>query len=147
MQAVQGWNETLIASQEYDLMFRMLKLNPKVAFDDHYRTIIHFGSIESVSRTADSLKRRKIIESRIDLRYRIKKYLHDNNLLTKRRSHHIDDFIFETLKHNYRTTPEVVLELLGTLTLEIPFWRRVGAYFFRRKMDLKRLLIKLNLIQ
>lgn len=143
---VKGWNEDLIASQEYDMMFRILQLRPKVAFDDRYRTIIHFGSPESVSRTTDRVKGRKILNARIDLRYRIKQYLAESKLLTEARSAHIDRFIFETLMHNYRTTPADVREILSELTLNIPFSKRAEGYYFRRKMDLKRFLVKCRLM-
>lgn len=143
---VNGWDENLVASQEYDMMFRILQLHPKVAFDDHYRTIIHFGSLESVSRTEDRVKGRKILNARIDLRYRIKKYLADNNLLTEARSAHVDSFIFETLQHNYRTTPADVCEILAELELNIPLQKRMYGYYFRRKMDLKRFLIRCKLM-
>lgn len=144
---VNGWDENLVASQEYDMMFRMLQLRPKVAFDNTYRTIIHFGSLESVSRTEDRVKGRKILNARIDLRYRIKKYLADNNLLTAARAKHVDTFIYETLLHNYRTTPEDVREILGQLHLDIPLQKKLYGYYFRRKMDLKRLLIKCGIMR
>ena len=144
---VQGWDEKLVASQEYDMMFRMLQLNPKVAFDNRDLTIIHFGSVESVSRTEDRVKGRKILDSRIDLRFRIKKYLADNNLLTEERSAHVSKFIFETLMLNYRTTPEDVTEILGKLKLDISTWKRLHGWYFMRKMDLKRFLIKHKLMR
>ena len=144
---VNGWDENLIASQEYDMMFRMLQLGPKVAFDDNYRTIIHFGSLESVSRTEDRVKGRKILNARIDLRYRIKNYLAENNMLTEDRSAHVDTFLFETLQHNYRTTPNDVREILGELDLNIPLQKRIYGYYFRRKMDLKRFLVKCGIMR
>lgn len=144
---VEGWDEKLVASQEYDMMFRMLQLNPKVAFDNRDLTIIHFGSVESVSRTEDRVKGRKILDSRIDLRFRIKKYLAENNLLTEERSAHVSKFIFETLMLNYRTTPEDVTEILGKLKLDISIWKRLHGWYFMRKMDLKKLLIKYKLMR
>lgn len=143
---VQGWDENLVASQEYDMMFRMLQLNPKVSFDDRNLTIIHFGSVESVSRTNDRSKGRKILNSRIDLRFRIKQYLSEHDLLTKTRSNHINKFIYETLLHNYRKSPEDVTEILNNLNLKVPIIKRLDGYFFMRKMDLKRLLNRFNLI-
>lgn len=144
---VNGWDEKLVASQEYDMMFRMLQLNPKVAFDNRDLTIIHFGTVESVSRTEDRVKGRKILDSRIDLRYRIKKYLADNTLLTELREAHINKFLFETLMLNYRTTPEDVTEILGKLKLKVSIWKKLHGWYFMRKMDLKRLLIKYKLMR
>lgn len=144
---VKGWDENLVASQEYDMMFRMLQMNPKVAFDNRDLTIIHFGTVESVSRTADRVKGRKILNSRLDLRFRIKKYLADHNMLTKERSAHVSKFIFETLMLNYRTTPEDVKEILAELELDVPMGKRLNGWFFMRKMDLKKVLIKYKLLR
>lgn len=143
---VGGWDENLVASQEYDLMFRILQREPVVAFDNRFLTIIHFGSVESVSRTGDRTKARKILDSRIDLRYRIKKYLSDNNMLTKDRSNRIDGFIYETLVQNYRKTPQDVKEIWAKIDIQLPLSKKIARFYFMKKMDLKRLLVKLKLM-
>jgi len=143
---VGGWDEHLIASQEYDMMFRLLQRNPVVAFDDRNLTIIHFGSLESVSRTEDRVKGRKILDSRIALRYRIRKFLEENNLLTEERSNNLNKFIYETLLLNYRTTPQDVKEIFDKLDLDIPMVKRLHGFFLMRKMDLKRTLLKYKVI-
>lgn len=145
--AVGGWDESLVASQEYDLMFRILQLGPIVAFDHRNLTIVHFGTWESVSRTGNREKGRLILESRINLRLRIKEFLSKNNLLTKKREFFINIWIYDTLVRNYRFRPKDVTELFAKIDLEVPFCSRLKGFYFMRKMDLKRILIKTKLMK
>lgn len=145
--AVGGWDESLAASQEYDLMFRILQQNPTVAFDHRNLTIVHFGTWESVSRSGSKEKGRRILESRINLRLRIKDYLSNNELLTKKREFFINIWIYDTLVRNYRFRPKDVIELFGDIDLEVPFCTRLKGFYFMRKMDLKRMLLKSKLLK
>lgn len=144
---VDGWNETLIASQEYDLMFRILQLGAVVAFDNRVLTKVHVGAWESVSRSKSGDKARKILDSRISLRLRIKEYLDNKGLLTEERLYLINKFIYETLIRNYRFYPDDVLDILGKIDLKLKPADRIKGFYFMRKMDLKRFLIKCNLIK
>lgn len=80
---VDGWNEELSSSQEYDMLFRLLKLKAKVIISHQLQTIVHAQS-DSVSRTSntDDDKQFKLYLNRYDLRRRIYEFLHENNLLT-----------------------------------------------------------------
>jgi glycosyltransferase involved in cell wall biosynthesis len=146
LSVVGGWDEMRIASQEYDLMFRILQLNPVVAFDHRSLTVVHVGTGESVSRSTSKEKARMILDSRIDLRIRIKEYLESKNMLTKERSLLIDKFIYLTLIRNYRFNPDVVIDILKKLKLHVSFTDRLNGFYFMRKMDLKRFLIKYKLM-
>ena len=57
--AVGGWDEQLKSSQEYDLMFRLLKANACVAFDRTSATIMHRqqGSISDTNVRKNCLRR------------------------------------------------------------------------------------------
>ena len=143
---VGGWDETLIASQEYELMFRMLQTSPVVAFDSRVCTLVHVGAWESVSRSGSKDKARKILDSRINLRLRIKAYLESKNELTEERAYLINKFIFDTLMRNYRFNPTDVLDILGKLDLKVKLSDRLNGFYFMRKMDLKRFLIRMKLI-
>ncbi len=144
---VDGWNETLIASQEYDLMFRILQLGAVVAFDNRVLTKVHVGAWESVSRSKSGDKARKILDSRISLRLRIKEYLENKGMLTEERLYLINKFIYETLIRNYRFYPDDVLDILGKIDLKLKPKDRLKGFYFMQKMDLKRFLIKCNLIK
>ena len=135
-----GWDETLVSSQEYDLMFRMLQNSPKVAFDDRNLTIIHIGSEESVSRGGGEEKRRNILDSRVGLRLRIRNHLQQMGILTKERSKSIDEFIYFQLIYGYRFRPDYVTEKFRAIALRIPLKLRLKGQYFMWKMDIKRLL-------
>jgi len=78
---VKGWDEGLSSSQEYDLMFRMFMMNCKAIVTHQVETLVH-AQPDSVSRTKSSDKLFKLYKSRYTLRYRIYKFLEENNLLS-----------------------------------------------------------------
>lgn len=51
LDAVGGWNEQLGSSQDYELMFRMLKRDVPVAWDPHIRTHVLKRASGSISQT------------------------------------------------------------------------------------------------
>ena len=132
-----GWDESLSASQEYDLLFRMLQLRPVVAFDERDRTTVHVVPGESVSRGTGKLKRLKVLESKISLRQRIKAYLQKEDLLTQELQEQLDLFLYEQMTKAYRYTDEYQPQ---TKQLKVPFHAQLSAMLFRRKIGLKRLL-------
>jgi glycosyltransferase involved in cell wall biosynthesis len=144
---VGGWDESLVASQEYDMMFRILQLNPIVAFDHRNLTMVYVGSGESVSRSGSKEKARLILDSRINLRLRIKEYLESQEMLTKERLFFINKWIYQTLVRNYRFHQDIVLENLERLQLQVPFNARIKGFYAMRKMDLKRLLYKYKILK
>jgi len=68
---VKGWDETLISSQEYDLIFRILKTEPYVVYDNSLTTIVRRRETNSIHRT--NMKENRIIA--IGLRQNIFDYL------------------------------------------------------------------------
>jgi len=140
LQRVNGWNEQLTSSQEYDLMFRMFQVLPSASFDNSNQTNIYIGSGESVSRVSGKEKGKALLQSRIGLRIRIKQYLAANNLLTPGRRKHLDVFIYQQLVENYRFIPEYISEQLKISELKIPFGVWLKGKYFMMKMDLKGVL-------
>ena len=51
VERVGGWNEELASSQDYELMFRLLKADATVAWDPHIRTHVLKRPTGSISRT------------------------------------------------------------------------------------------------
>jgi glycosyltransferase involved in cell wall biosynthesis len=143
--SIGGWDENLIASQEYDLMFRMLQVSPIVEYDNRNLTTIHIEQGESVSRGGNVEKRQLIMESKINLRFRIKNYLSDKKLLTREHVYFTDKFIYQTLIKSYRYWPEYITEKLKVTKLEVTLLERTKGLYFRRKMDLKKILRKKEL--
>lgn len=137
---VNGWDEDLVSSQEYDLMFRCLQVLPKVGFDSTNLTVINIEPGLSVSRGGGKEKGKNILESRIGLRMRIKEYLKDKNLLTDDKLTALDTFIFKQLAENYRFRSEYVRQVLNSTVLKVPFDVKLKGTYFMFKMDVKRVL-------
>jgi glycosyltransferase involved in cell wall biosynthesis len=91
---VNGWAESLTSSQEYDLLFRLLKRNHTVLIT-HYIAAQTFLQSESVSQTVNNIRLREVIENRINLRYRINDFLKESNLLTKELSIELKHFFIK----------------------------------------------------
>ncbi|MFO7826280.1 MAG: glycosyltransferase family 2 protein [Cyclobacterium sp.] len=72
---VGGWNENLSSSQEYNLMFRLLAVNPIVVFDERYLTLI-YKTENSISTLPGKQKLRSI--NWLQLRDRIREHLVKN---------------------------------------------------------------------
>jgi glycosyltransferase involved in cell wall biosynthesis len=137
LQEVNGWDESLVASQEYDVMFRILKISTAVELDPRNTTTIHIVPGESISRGSGKEKALRVLESKINLRRRIKAHLAEHNLLTAERKRLVDRYLFEYLTKTYRYTHDNSDELQG---LDVPITSKFMSYIFRRKMDLKRIL-------
>jgi len=72
LQEVQGWDENLGSSQEYDMMFRLVSHLPKVVFDNRYSTLI-YKTENSISTHPHKKEQR--IKNWIALRQRIRVFL------------------------------------------------------------------------
>ncbi|MBW3466590.1 glycosyltransferase family 2 protein [Arthrospiribacter ruber] len=77
---VGGFDSKLMTSVEYDLMFRMLQISEKPAFDDSYLIYIHMTP-NSICR--DDSKQQLRIKNWIGLRKRIKEYLESQDRFNK----------------------------------------------------------------
>jgi glycosyltransferase involved in cell wall biosynthesis len=71
---IDGWDESLGSSQEYDLMFRILSFVPKVVFDSRFLTLIHFSQNSISTNQGRKLER---VQNWLGLRERIRLYLKD----------------------------------------------------------------------
>lgn len=71
-----GWDESLKSSQEYDLMFRMVQLGARIAYDPEPLTEVHLQASGSVSTTNLAAKWKRYI----DLRRRIIAHVEQNGI-------------------------------------------------------------------
>src|SRR5690554_1816061 len=99
---VNGWDECLRSSQEYELMFRMLKANPNIKYDTEPLTIIkHVPS--SITRNSANLIRN--LRTRIELLERIRTHVRsiqmDKNSLKE-----IDQALFDVIRELTNYIPE-----------------------------------------
>lgn len=91
--AVEGWDETKSSSQEYDLMFRMLKKNDQLCYSVTPQTILHFRE-SSVSKTNDKNRLVEIMDNNVNLRLQIKEYLQSKGIITKQLNLITDKYIY-----------------------------------------------------
>jgi glycosyltransferase involved in cell wall biosynthesis len=99
---VNGWDESLKSSQEYDLMFRMLKTNPNITYDTEPLTIINHVP-GSITRNSSNLIRN--LHTRIELLDRIRTHVRsiqmDKNSLKE-----IDQALFDVIRELTNYIPE-----------------------------------------
>ena len=94
--AVEGWDENKSSSQEYDLLFRMLKNNSKISFCPVPLTIVHINP-NSISNSQNDSRIVEILNNSITLRLQIKDYLKSQNKLTKELNQATDKHIYYML--------------------------------------------------
>ncbi len=94
--AVKGWDENRNSSQEYDLLFRLMKNNFAVGFCSAPLTIVHI-STNSISNSNNDNRIVEILNNNITLRLEIKKYLKSKNKLTKELNQAADMYIYDKL--------------------------------------------------
>lgn len=116
--SVNGWNENLSSSQEYDLLFRMIKNSAIIIADNQCNTQVHFSE-NSISKSSNKDKLEKIINNRINLRLQIKDYLQSQNLLSSDLDMAIDEYIYTELISNSGQIPEYCTAYLKQQNLNV----------------------------
>ena len=125
--AVNGWDEDKLSSQEYYLMFKLLKGGSNFFFDEEVLTIIDKDT-STISRNPDPKKIVSITDNRIQLRLEIKKYLVQNNLFTADRENAFKAYVHGELVKCY----EIDRAYVNNLSLEI------GIQVVKEKKSLKQ---------
>ncbi len=97
LKKIGGWNESLSSSQEYDLMFRLLKENAQVGFCNQVLTKIYKNK-NSISN--NPLTQRERINNWVDLRKEIKSYLQYRSLFTLQKNYVYSGYIMDFCKRN-----------------------------------------------
>ncbi|KAA0988870.1 glycosyltransferase family 2 protein [Dyadobacter aurulentus] len=122
LQQLGGWNEELTSSQEYDLLFRLLKAGGKLSFDDSNRTIIYKAD-SGISLSKNSSKLVSIIDNRVKLRLQIREFLTSINELTKKRNKMILTYISRELLNNKLAVKDIPslqkVEFLSSIPIDI----------------------------
>jgi glycosyltransferase involved in cell wall biosynthesis len=107
LREVGGWDETLKSSQEYNLMFRLLKINVRVLNDSGYNTIIRERQSGSISQMnlGDNWKRF------IGLRLKIYYFLKEEKKLNSRIEKIILQRVFEAIRGLYKYDPREAVSI------------------------------------
>lgn len=91
-----AWNNNSTSSQEYDLMFRLLKNNCKIVISPEPLTYIHVQT-NSIHKSKQVERFIEIMNNNINLRLKIRKYFIENNMYTKEKELYISKYIFNYL--------------------------------------------------
>lgn len=115
---VNGWDEELSSSQEYDLLLRLLQNGAKIITDREINTIIHLSD-NSVSNSPNIERKKEVLNNRIAIRLRIREELVAIGQYTVYLGRIIDTYIYTEILRYYKFFPEYALELLKTHKLNV----------------------------
>ena len=150
--AVEGWDETITSSQEYDLMFRMLKNNDEMCYCTTPLTIVHFRE-NSVSKTRDNNRLVEIMDNNVNLRLRIREYLHSAGRITKQLNLITDIYIYRYLVNTTDWHPlslkkgialDYVRKKLRQSNLNLPISFIIRFHFIRLRKKVMSKIFKLR---
>ncbi|MFM7016573.1 MAG: glycosyltransferase [Bacteroidota bacterium] len=102
-----AWNESLKSSQEYELMFRMLKNGAKVLIDNEVLNINRERTSGSITKTNPEAKWIRFINLRIE----IYNYLYENNLLTDKIKNTYINEVFNSIRIIYYYNKNEAIDL------------------------------------
>ncbi|MEO6327576.1 MAG: glycosyltransferase family 2 protein [Ginsengibacter sp.] len=150
--AINGWNENLTSSQEYDLLFRLLKNDAVIGFCPLVQTLMHVTE-NSISTSRNENRVVEIMNNSIRLRMDIKKYLKSKGMLTKELSRCADLYNYSTLvMRDYKPfiplyfrngkIPEYVRKMLRENHFDVPFGAVAKLYIRRIFNIIQQFLIK-----
>lgn len=122
--AARGWDEELSSSQEYDLLFRMMKQKAVISFDLTPSSII-YSQENSISNTVNTRRLEQILDDRLDLRIEIRNYLKNEGLLTPHITKLWDLYLYHLLMKRKTIIPKYVSRRLRELGLKVPLKVRV----------------------
>jgi hypothetical protein len=117
--AAGGWNEEITSSQEYDLLFRLLKNNINIIYIDKPETI-HYVINNSISRSDNEIRMIEILNNYIDLRISIKEYLVSKGKYSRKMRVAFNTSIYFKLQPYKKRFPGYVKRKLQDLALRLP---------------------------
>lgn len=135
LQSIGGWNENIISSQEYHLLFEIIKRDTVLIFDPAFNTII-YTQPNSISKSDDTVKRSMILENNLMLRAEIKDYLMRNDFFSDQIRLQWDKHIYSMITWNKYTAPQFYRKFSGQFEFNLPY-----LYRLRKKIgtELRRL--------
>ncbi|MBA3284178.1 MAG: glycosyltransferase family 2 protein [Nitrosopumilus sp.] len=132
LEEINGWDENKTSSQEYDLMFRILKKGEKFAFSSLPLTIVHIRD-NSIHRSNNKERIFEIFNNHIQLRLAIKSYLKLTGKLTKELNQVADVSIYNTINKAKTSIQIDFNEFIDIPQLDLPF-------LFHIKNRIKRII-------
>ncbi len=97
------WNESLGSSQDYELMFQILKQSDRLAFDSEIHTVIRVRESGSISKTNIDKKWERYVQLRVD----IVNYLKENS--PEKLNNKFYQLLFDAIRSLYPHNTELAL--------------------------------------
>lgn len=122
LKKVDGWDERLNSSQEYDLMFRLLQINDNIIFDNEPHTIVQdrpHGSITKTNVLGNNIRRLEHLCSVRDYFLR--------NSFEKKHLDNVSQYIFQEIRRVYKLAPKEAQKKYRELFREKPNIRSNSA--------------------
>jgi glycosyltransferase involved in cell wall biosynthesis len=111
LEIVNGWDEKLTSSQEYDLMFRMMAVNCIIS-TDYQPSALRYKLENSISSGKDVITVLRITDNYIDLRERIVAFLKSKGELSSDLQLYTDEVIYTYLMRSKDRAPhEIALRI------------------------------------
>lgn len=118
---VGGWDEEKTSSQEYELMFRLLKSGGRFFLCNTVMALIHTDNPHSVSRDKEAKKAVQILDNSINLRLEIRKHLNSIDALDRERNVAISKFIRNNIVYFLPYSKwKILMRLVKLLPVLIP---------------------------
>ena len=118
---IGGWDETKTSSQEYNLMFSLLRDNNKVYISKEILATIHYDNSQSVSRDKNPDRILSIVDNSIQLRLGIYNYLKEKKILNSQYNNAVSKSIRNNLiyflPYSKKNIIIRILKLIDRLTL------------------------------
>jgi glycosyltransferase involved in cell wall biosynthesis len=118
--SIGGWNERMTSSQEYELMFRLLKHGIAIRYHEVPETIVYVRR-NSIARNENNDKLIEILENRINLRLAIYQHLHLKGELTRELKYTFSKAVHSKLLPHMKRVPDYVTAKLDQLQAMFPF--------------------------
>lgn len=136
---VNGWDENLTSTQEYDLLFRMLSNGAQLEVDHSSIPTNVYCVTDSITRSDDSAKNIDQFNAFVDLRYRVKEYLIENKLYTDKLESLINSEIYNCYLYKKKYLPlEMQIEIEA---LKVPALNKLKADTIYRIKELTKKII------
>src|SRR5205085_3830327 len=116
---INGWNEALSSSQEYDLLFRSLKKGAVIYFDTTPSTFIYFTA-NSISKSVSEKRNAEILDNFLNVRLAAKNYLKEKGILDDALNRKIDVIIFNYLRYKGYLCPDYASKKIRQLSFDLP---------------------------
>lgn len=124
---ISGWDTEISSSQEYDLLFRYLKLKPKISFSSGLETIKYVQE-NSISKTIDKVRLEQILSNNINLRLRIRDFLSKEGVLTENLNGKISFHIYLGLLMNSDIAPDFFRYEVSRFFFKVSLYTKVKLY-------------------